>query len=132
MQSRIGIRRALLAAVITVVFAGAIGGVTSTASAVTTYNRTAAVRYANLYWDKVVSDGYFWINGSTANFYGAGQPVPVNVPGEASGIGDDCAHYVSSCIGTPAGGLTIPNRAGTYGEPGAARLDELLVGNSLG
>ena len=59
--------------------------------------------------------------------------VPVNVPGEASGIGDDCAHFVSSVLGTPdAGGLTIPSRAGTYGEPGAARLDELLVGNSSG
>jgi hypothetical protein len=90
------------------------------------------VNYANANWNKVVSDGYFWINGSTANYYGAGAPVPVNVAGEASGIGDDCAHYVSSCIGTPAGGLTIPSRAGTYGEPGAARLDELLVGNSSG
>lgn len=98
----------------------------------TTYNRTAAVNYANANWNKVVSDGYFWINGSTANYYGAGNPVPVNVANEASGIGDDCAHYVSSCLGTPAGGLTIPNRAGTYGEPGAARLDELLVGNSAG
>ena len=52
------------------------------------------------------------------------------------GIGDDCAHFVSSCIGAPpgggAGGLNIPSRAGTYGEPGAARLDELLVGNSSG
>jgi hypothetical protein len=28
--------------------------------------------------------------------------------------------------------LTVPSRAGTYGEPGAARLDELLVGNSSG
>jgi putative amidase-like protein len=93
------------------------------------------VTYANANWNKVVADGYFWINGSTANYYGAGTAVPVNVAGEASGIGDDCAHYVSSCIGSPtgatAGGLTIPNRAGTYGEPGAARLDELLVGNSL-
>ena len=96
------------------------------------YNRTAAVAYANANWNKVVSDGYFWINGSTANYYGAGAPVPVGVTGEAGGIGDDCAHYVSSCIGTPGGGLTIPSRAGTYGEPGAARLDELLVGNSLG
>ncbi len=108
-----------------------IGGVAPSASAVV-YNRTAAVAYANANWNKVVSDGYFWINGSTANFYGAGQPVPVNVTGEAGGIGDDCAHYVSSCIGTPGGGLTIPSRAGTYGEPGAARLDELLVGNSSG
>jgi hypothetical protein len=104
----------------------------ATASAITVYNRTAAVAYANANWNKVVSDGYFWINGSTANFYGAGAAVPVNVPGEAGGIGDDCAHFVSSCIGSPAGGLTIPSRAGTYGEPGAARLDELLVGNSSG
>ena len=133
MQSRNATKRALLApALLTAVFTGAISAITSTASAVTTYNRTAAVAYANQNWNRVVSDGYFWINGSTANYYGAGQPVPVNVPGEAGGIGDDCAHYVSSCIGTPGGGLTIPNRAGTYGEPGAARLDELLVGNSLG
>src|SRR4051812_48821914 len=132
MQSRIGTRHALLATI----FAGSLVGVASTASAVTTYNRTAAVAYANANWNKVVTDGYFWINGSTANFYGAGAAVPVNVAGEASGIGDDCAHYVSSCIGSPtgatAGGLIIPNRAGTYGEPGAARLDELLVGNSSG
>jgi hypothetical protein len=108
-----------------------LGGVAPSASAVV-YNRTAAVTYANNYWNKCVSDGYFWINGSTANYYGAGQPVPVNVAGEASGIGDDCAHYVSSCIGSPGGGLTVPSRAGTYGEPGAARLNELLVGNSAG
>ncbi len=106
------------------------GGLATTASAITVYNRTAAVANAN--WNKVVSDGYFWINGSTAKYYGAGQPVPVNVPGEAGGIGDDCAHFVSSVLGTPGGGLTIPSRAGTYGEPGAARLNELLVGNSAG
>src|SRR6476659_2590469 len=76
--------------------------VAPSASAVSTvYDRNAAVNYADANWNKVVSDGYFWINGSTANFYGAGQPVPVNVPGEASGIGDDCAHYVSSVLGTP-------------------------------
>ncbi len=106
-------------------------GLVPSASAIV-YDRNAAVAYANQYWNKVVSDGYFWINGSTANYYGAGQPVPVNAPGEASGIGDDCAHFVSSVIGAPGGGLTIPSRAGTYGEPGAARLDELLVGNSAG
>lgn len=117
-----------------VVGAGVIGGVVTSASGIT-YNRTAAVAYANANWNKVVTDGYFWINGSTANKYGAGTAVPVNVAGEAGGIGDDCAHFVSSCIGSPgvaAGGLTIPSRAGTYGEPGAARLDELLVGNSSG
>jgi hypothetical protein len=115
-----------------------IAGLASPAWAIV-YNRTAAVAYANANWNKVVTDGYFWINGSTASYYGAGAAVPVNVTGEAGGIGDDCAHYVSSCIGAPtgvgvggSGGLTIPSRAGTYGEPGAARLDELLVGNSLG
>jgi hypothetical protein len=137
MQTRIATKLPLLVSMLfTAVLTGAIGGIGSTAFAVTTYNRTAAVAYANANWNKVVSDGYFWINGSTATYYGAGQPVPVNVPGEAGGIGDDCAHYVSSCIGSPAGatagGLTIPSRAGTYGEPGAAKLDELLVGNSSG
>jgi len=109
----------------------AVGGVAPSARALV-YDRNAAVAYANANWNKCVSDGYFWINGSTANYYGAGQPVPVNAPNEAGGIGDDCAHFVSSCIGTPAGGLIIPSRAGTYGEPGAARLNELLVGSSLG
>lgn len=101
-----------------------------------TYNRNAAVDYADANYKKVVADGYFWINGSTPVKYGAGAAVPVNVANEASGIGDDCAHFVSTCIGsytgTTAGGLTIPNRAGTYGEPGAARLDGLLVGDSIG
>jgi Putative amidase domain len=133
MQSRIATKLALIAAVSTAV----VGGFASTSSAATpVYDRNAAVAYANANWNKVVNDGYFWINGSTANQYGAGQPVPVNVPGEAGGIGDDCAHYVSSVLGSypgsSAGGLTIPSRGGTYGEPGAARLDELLVGNSLG
>jgi cell wall-associated NlpC family hydrolase len=111
--------------------AAAVGGLAPSASA-QVYDRNAAVNYANANWNKVVADGYFWINSSTATYYGAGQPVPVNAPNEAGGIGDDCAHFVSSCLGSPAGRLTIPSRAGTYGEPGAARLDELLVGSSLG
>ncbi len=128
MQRHSTVKPAALAALSGVV----IGTLAATASASIVYDRTAAVRYGYRYANYVVSDGYFWINGSTANYYGAGQPVPVNVPNEAGGIGDDCAHFVSSVIGTPGGGLTIPSRAGTYGEPGAARLDELLVGNSSG
>jgi hypothetical protein len=131
-RRRFAVKSIALAALAAVVVAT----LAATASAITVYDRNAAVAYANQYWNKVVSDGYFWINGSTANYYGAGQPVPVNAPGEAGGIGDDCAHYVSSVLGSypgsNAGGLTIPSRAGTYGEPGAARLDELLVGNSSG
>src|SRR6202012_4312290 len=107
MQTGFTARFALWAAV-----GAAIGGLAPSASA-QVYDRNAAVTYANANWNKVVSDGYFWINSSTANYYGAGAAVPVNVANEASGIGDDCAHYVSSCLGTPAGGLTIPSRAGT-------------------
>src|ERR1700744_1802872 len=107
MQTGFTARFALWAAV-----GAAIGGLAPSASA-QVYDRNAAVTYASANWNKVVSDGYFWINGSTANYYGAGAAVPVNVANEASGIGDDCAHYVSSCLGTPAGGLTIPSRAGT-------------------
>src|SRR6476620_11951782 len=98
-------------------------GLAPSASAIV-YNRTAAVAYANANWNKVVNDGYFYIDSYPATYIGAGQPVPAG--------GNDCAHFVSSVLGTPGGGLTIPNRAGTYGEPGAARLDELLVGNSAG
>lgn len=112
-----------------VVVGTSIGSFAPSASA-TVYDRNAAVTYANTYWNKCVTDGYFWINGSTYTYYGAGAPVPVNVAGEASGIGDDCAHFVSSCIGTPAGGLSIASRVSpTYGEPGAARLDQLLLTN---
>jgi hypothetical protein len=128
-QRRSTVRAAALAAL----GAAVVGGMTATASAITVYNRTAAVAYANANWNKVVSDGYFWINGSTATKYGAGAPVPTGT-GIAGGVGDDCAHFVSSVLGSYpgsiAGGLTIPSRTNTYGEPGAAALDELLVGTS--
>jgi hypothetical protein len=117
--------------------AAIVGGIAPSASAIT-YDRNSAVAYGNANWNKVVTDGLFWINSGTESSYAAGSAVPVNATNEADGIGDDCAHFVSSCIGSPgvtAGGLTIPSRgvvAGSYGEPGAARLDELLVGNSGG
>jgi hypothetical protein len=117
-------RSAVLAALAAISFGSFVG----TATAITVYNRTAAVAYANANYNKVVGDGYFYINSYPATLLGAGAPVP-------SG-GNDCAHFVSSAIGSPpgggGGGLTIPNRAGTYGEPGAGRLDALLVGDSAG
>lgn len=86
------------------------------------YDRARAVSYANNYAGYVCSDGYFWTNGSSY-----GQFVPLsNAP--ASSLGDDCAHFVSSCIGSQAGtnrggGLKIPSRVPpTYGDPGAGRL----------
>jgi hypothetical protein len=113
-------------AVLAAVGAG-VGGLAPSAWGIV-YNRNAAVTYAHNYWNKCVTDGYFWINGSTYTYYGAGAAVPVNVSGEAGGIGDDCAHFVSSCVGTPAGGLSIASRVPpTYGEPGAARVDQLLI-----
>jgi hypothetical protein len=85
------------------------------------YDRAKAVSYANNYAGFVCSDGYFWTNGSSYGNFGALAPVPTNP------IGDDCAHFVSCCIGSEpnqkGGGLSIPSRVPpTYGEPGAGRL----------
>lgn len=92
------------------------------------YDRARAVSYANNYSGYVNSDGYFWTNGSS---YGTFTPLS---PAPSSGLGDDCAHFVSCCIGSEpherGGGLKIPSRATpTYGEPGAARLvNNCLIG----
>jgi hypothetical protein len=93
------------------------------------YDRARAVSYANNYAGVVCTDGYFWTNGSGYGYFGAGAAVP------KSPIGDDCAHFVSCCIGTESatnrgGGLKIPSRVPpTYGEPGAGRLvNTVLIG----
>jgi hypothetical protein len=85
------------------------------------FDRAKAVSYANNYARFVCGDGYFWTDGSTESNLGAMTPVPT------SPIGDDCAHFVSCCIGSEphqkGGGLTITTRAPpAYGEPGAAKL----------
>ena len=85
------------------------------------YDRSRAVSYANNYSGYVCSDGYFWTNGSSFGIFTPGSPAP------ASGAGDDCAHFCSCCIGRAptnqwGGGLNIPTRDVTYGEPGAAHL----------
>jgi hypothetical protein len=85
------------------------------------YDRARVVSYANNYAGYVCNDGYFWTNSSGYAHFGAGAPVPTAY------LGDDCAHFVSSCIGSQSalrgGGLPIPSRVPpTYGEPGAARL----------
>lgn len=85
------------------------------------FDRARAVSYANNYCGYVNSDGYFWTNGSTYGTFTPGSPAPT------SGLGDDCAHFVSCCIGSQAaqrgGGMFIPSRVPpTYGEPGAAHL----------
>ena len=74
------------------------------------YDRAKAVSYANNYAAYVCSDGYFWTNWSNYGYYGTGVFTPV----PTSSIGDDCAHFVSCCIGSEShqkgGGLTIPTR----------------------
>lgn len=89
------------------------------------YDRSRAISYANNYAGYVCSDGYFWTNGSSYANFGAGMPVP------KAYLGDDCAHFVSCCIGRQAavrgGGLPIPSRTATYGEPGAARLAQNVL-----
>ena len=89
------------------------------------YNRLSAFRYAEKYWNKVCSDGYFFADSETPSLLGAREPVPTDEEGF------DCAHFVSCCIGSeptqPGGGLDVPCRALTYGEPGAQRLVNWLI-----
>jgi len=87
------------------------------------YDRAKAVSYANNRAAYICSDGYFWTNGgSWTNAGTVGlTPVPNYV------VGDDCAHFVSCCIGSEShlkgGGLSIASRVPpSYGEPGAAHL----------
>jgi len=90
------------------------------------YDRTAALEYALNYWDKVCSDGYYFVESTGPTLLGSGEPFPTNIEGF------DCAHFVSCCIGSepnePAGGLAIPSRTVVYGEPGAQRLADWLLG----
>ena len=92
------------------------------------YDRARAVSYANNYSGYVCSDGYFWTNSWPYGAFPPGSPAP------KSGLGDDCAHFVSCCIGSEpnlrGGGLQIPGRVPpTYGEPGAAKLvNDCLIG----
>jgi hypothetical protein len=93
------------------------------------YDRARAVSYANNYAGYVCSDGYFWTNGSDYYDFGSLAPVPT------AELGDDCAHFISSCIGSQpgtnrGGGLKIPTRVPpTYGEPGVGRLvNTCLIG----
>jgi hypothetical protein len=86
------------------------------------YDRAKAVSYANNYAGYFCSDGYYWTNGSSWASCSPGTftPAPTSV------TGDDCAHFVSCCIGSEShqkgGGLYIYTRDVTYGEPGAPSL----------
>ncbi|HUA66770.1 MAG TPA: NBR1-Ig-like domain-containing protein [Alphaproteobacteria bacterium] len=92
------------------------------------FDRSRTVSFANNYAAYYCPDGYFWTNGSdwstvTPDTF---TPVPSGA-GVDGGVGDDCAHFVSYCIGSGpyvrGGGISIPSRASpTYGEPAATRI----------
>jgi len=92
------------------------------------YDRYSAYNYAYKYYDKVVSDGYFWENTSFPSYLGAGTAVPLG--------GYDCAHFVSCVIGSEphenGGGSNIPSRTIAYGEPGANNLGNFLISSGQG
>jgi len=89
------------------------------------FDRSRTISYANNYAAYVCSDGYFWTNSNYPDFgfYGTGVFTPVPVISTAN----DCAHFVSCCIGNEphvrGGGMSIPSRTTpTYGEPAATRI----------
>ena len=92
------------------------------------FDRSRAISFANNYAPDYCPDGYFWTNGGNWSTVASNSFIPVPTgAGVDGGIGDDCAHFVSYCIGNGpfvrGGGIGIPSRATpTYGEPGAARL----------
>lgn len=121
--------RRVACAVLSGLTVSTLSGVAS--AAIMTYNRAAAVAYATANWNKVVADGYFWTDSGTCTYFGAGHAVPTNV------TGDDCAHFVSSCIGTPSGaGIAVhqpfansstASYKAQYGDPNASGLTAWLV-----
>src|SRR5262249_861776 len=108
-----------------------IGALVTPASAILVYDRAAAVAYADKYANIGVSAGSCSIDGGTWQYYGGGTAVPTG-SGVAGGVGDDCAHFVSSSIGSEphekGGGLTVPSISGysQYGQPGAQGIVDWL------
>lgn len=108
------------------------------------YNRTAAVGYARSYWRRVASDGYIGMGGAenyrkvnAGVFDQSAQKEVLRLDtGEAIPIDliDDCAHFISCCIGRPpgggAGGISVPSAfpAGPYGQLSADDLFAKLSG----
>jgi len=89
------------------------------------FDRARAVSYANNYAAYVSSDGYFWTNSDYPDFGFYGIGIFTNCPIDTAG--DDCAHFVSCCIGSEphvrGAGMNIPSRTTpTYGEPSASRI----------
>jgi autotransporter-associated beta strand protein len=100
------------------------------------YNRDSAVDYAELYANYVCSDGYFWESVGNPVYLGELAPVPTEAQLGDHHVGDDCAHFVSCCIGSEpnvwGGGLFVPNNdhpnnPNVYGDAGAQALTDWLL-----
>jgi len=96
------------------------------------FDRARTISYANNYAAYVASDGYFWTNSDYPDFgyYGTNVFTPVPTMDTAN----DCAHFVSCCIGNEphdrGGGINIPSRTSpTYGEPGAGNIVNAVLVN---
>jgi hypothetical protein len=99
------------------------------------YDRCRAISFANNYAAYYCPDGYFWTNGGNWSTVTPDSFTPVPT---ATGVGDDCAHFVSYCIGNGpyvrGGGMSVPSRVPpTYGEPGAPEMiNSILLAPGFG
>ncbi len=117
-----------------------------------TYNRTAALAYARDRWSRVSSDNYIGIKSSpgyvavpvATTFVRTTTSDPRTEVARRPGLSDiplseleDCAHFISCCIGQPpgggAGGLPIGRDfpSAIYGRISARRLYHDLKDNGL-
>lgn len=113
-----------------------------------TYDAGKAATFARAFWTRACPDGFVGVSGpdpveqvhKDTQFVRtvtngrmdevARQPNGNEIPWKRL---DDCAHFVSHCIGAPpgqtAGGLKLPSfSASVYGQLGAHRLFDVLTG----
>jgi parallel beta-helix repeat protein len=102
------------------------------------YNHQAAYNYAFKYYNRVSSDGWFWLNTNPPPvLWPPSQPLP----SQPAAPGFDCAHFLSCCIGKETheigGGLDVPPafpgyNPYHYGKVNVADLYNWLINSGLG
>src|SRR6266496_4114870 len=99
------------------------------------YDRQAALAYARAFWNRPADDGYGarFVHDFDDGFALGTEHLllPDGRRWEWSAL-DDCTHFMSCCLGAPAGGLELPSELGEpYGIVGADRLVRHLVRANL-
>jgi hypothetical protein len=115
------------------------------------YDRDAALAYARAHWDRPCDDGCVagefagrdWIavpeGARFVHDFDGDRPLgrehlllPDGTRWEWKTL-DDCTHFMSCCLGAPAGGLELPRdfANGPYGVVGADRLVHVLTNAGL-